>query len=179
MQPRRRANSSLIAARINEGFTAGALHRWEAPAKGVRVSTSSQLSRSMERDFRSLQVLIVEDNHDAADGLARLVRLGGHQVQVAYSGAVGLLIAQQQNPDVILLDIGLPRVDGYQVIEKLRARPETKDALIVAVTGYGQASDRQRSRDAGFDLHLVKPIQTEKLLALLRGDPSLLAENAG
>jgi len=130
-------------------------------------------------EFKALQVLVIEDNKDAADSLARLVRLGGHQVQVAYSGQVGLLLAQQQTPDVILLDIGLPRVDGYQVVEQLRSQPETEDALIIAVTGYGQASDRQRSKAAGFDLHLVKPIKTEHLLALLRGDPTLLLQNEG
>src|SRR3954454_8350293 len=87
-------------------------------------------------DFKVLQVLVIEDNKDAADSLARLVRLGGHHVQVAYSGQVGLLMAQQQPPDVVLLDIGLPRVDGYQVVERLRSRPETQDALIIAVTRY-------------------------------------------
>jgi CheY-like chemotaxis protein len=125
----------------------------------------------------SRQVLVVDDDQDSADSLGRLMRLGGHQVQVAYSGEVAILLAQQLKPDVILLDLGLPRLDGYRVVEKLRQQPGTKTALIVAVTGYGQASDRQRCKEAGFDLHLLKPIRTEKLLQLLRGDLTLLIEN--
>jgi len=128
---------------------------------------------------RTLQVLVVDDDKDGADTLALLLRLGGHQVQVAYSGEIGLLTAQQQSPDVILLDLGLPRMDGYRVIERLRQQDHTKDALIIAVTGHGLPSDRQRSKEAGFDLHLLKPVNTQKLLRLLAGDSSMLVEASG
>lgn len=124
----------------------------------------------------SLQVLVVDDNRDSADSLALLMRLGGHQVDVAYNGSVALLLAEKNKPHVVLLDIGLPRVDGYQVVEVLRQRPETKQALIVAVTGRSSNEDRQRSLEAGFDLHLVKPIEIEPLLRFLKGDPTVTIE---
>ena len=115
-----------------------------------------------------LRVLIVEDHHDSADSLARLVRLAGHEVEVAYSGHIGLLMAERRPPDVVLLDIGLPRLDGYRIAEELRSCDQTKDALIIAVTGYSNSDDIQRSKEAGFDLHLVKPISTEELLSVMR-----------
>ena len=121
-----------------------------------------------------LRVLVVDDNQDSADTLAVLLRLGGHQADIAYNGHVALLMAEKHPPDVILLDLAMPRMTGYSVAQALRQRPETKDALIIAVTGYGQDADRQKCIEAGFDLHLLKPLQTEKLLALFRGDPSLL-----
>jgi len=118
--------------------------------------------------LHTLRLRIIEDDHDSADSLARLMRLAGHAVAVAYTGHVGLLMAQRHPPDVVLLDIGLPRLDGYQVAKELRGREGTKDALIIAVTGYGNAGDVARSREAGFDLHLIKPVSTEELLAVLR-----------
>lgn len=121
------------------------------------------------------QVLVVDDSRDTADSLARLLRFAGHQVQVAFSSSDALPWARQHEPVVILLDIGMPQMDGYRVARQLRQQPETKDALIIAVTGYAQESDRQRSKDAGFDL---KPINAEKLLSFLQGDPALLLESA-
>ena len=117
----------------------------------------------------ALRLLIIEDEHDSADSLARLMRLAGHSVEVAYTGHVGLLMAQRQPPDVVLLDIGLPRLDGYRVAAELRNREQTKDALIIAITGHGNPGDVESAREAGFDLHLLKPVRTEELLAVLRG----------
>jgi CheY-like chemotaxis protein len=119
-------------------------------------------------------VLVVDDNRDAANSLAMVVRLKGHRVRQAYNGADAIAIAQEQKPDIILLDIGLPRMNGYAVVEHLRKQPETRDALIIAVTGYGQPSDRVRSKQAGFDLHWLKPIDSDLLLGLLDGDTSAL-----
>jgi CheY-like chemotaxis protein len=116
------------------------------------------------------QVLVVDDNKDAANSMAMLLKLWGHQVQIAYSGSDALALAQEQKPEVILLDIGLPRMNGYRVAEHLRQQPETKDAVIIAVTGHGQPSDRRRSKEAGINLHWLKPINSEKLLRLLDGD---------
>jgi CheY-like chemotaxis protein len=147
-----------------------AKHREEAPPMSFATVEPDKAQ------FRALKILVVEDEHDTADSLARLLRLGGHQVEVAYSGQIALLLAKRHQPDCVLLDLGLPRVDGYQVVRQLRSQPETRDALIIAVTGYGDESARQRCREAGFDLHLLKPISTEKLLALLRGDPAVLIE---
>jgi CheY-like chemotaxis protein len=139
----------------------------------MALATTSERPKAQ---FKALKILVVEDERDTADSLAMLLRLGGHQVEVAYTGQIALLLAQRHKPDVVLLDLGLPRVDGYQVVRQLRSKPETQDAFIIAVTGYGSDADRERCKAAGFDLHLLKPIVTEKLLALLRGDPALLLE---
>ena len=116
----------------------------------------------------SLSVLVVDDNHDAAEMLCELLHLLGHQASASYDGASALAIAEQQSPDVIMLDIGLPGISGLEVAARLRNLPETRSTYLIAVTGYGQSSDRQRSHDAGFDAHLVKPVDAEELTALLR-----------
>ena len=113
------------------------------------------------------RILVVDDNRDAVDALAMMLKLGGNDVEIAYEGTTALGMAQSFVPDAVVLDIGLPGMDGYEVARRLRARPETAGALIVAVTGYGQKEDRERSRAAGFDHHLVKPIESDALLMLL------------
>jgi PAS domain S-box-containing protein len=115
------------------------------------------------------RILVVDDNRDAVDALAMMLRLGGNDVEIAYEGMAALVTAQSFAPDAVVLDIGLPGIDGYEVARRLRVRPETAKALIVAVTGYGQKEDRERSRAAGFDHHLVKPIESDALLTLLGG----------
>jgi PAS domain S-box-containing protein len=115
------------------------------------------------------RILVVDDNRDAVDALAMMLKLAGNDVEVAYEGMTALAMAQSFAPDAVVLDIGLPGIDGYEVARRLRLQPETADALIVAVTGYGQKEDRERSRAAGFDHHLVKPIESDALLALLSG----------
>jgi signal transduction histidine kinase/CheY-like chemotaxis protein len=113
------------------------------------------------------RVLVVDDNIDAAHGLAMLLRLLGHAVEVAQDGATALAIAQNWLPEIVLLDIGLPGMDGYEVARRLRQQPAMHDALLVALTGYGQEEDRRRSHEAGFDQHLVKPVDTNALQELL------------
>jgi PAS domain S-box-containing protein len=115
----------------------------------------------------SLRILVVDDNQDAADTLAMLLEASGHEVLVEHSPHRALARAADAAPQVCLLDIGLPDMDGAELARRLRALPETADALLVAVTGYGQESDRARTREAGFDHHLVKPIDLAKLRALL------------
>jgi two-component system CheB/CheR fusion protein len=109
------------------------------------------------------RILVVDDNIDGADSLAVLLRLGGHEVSLAHDGPAALDMAQAFRPEVVLLDIGLPGMDGYEVAKRLRAGPPTRDAILVAVTGYGREEDRQRSREAGFDHHLVKPVSFDAL----------------
>lgn len=113
------------------------------------------------------RILVVDDNRDAVDALAMMLRLNGSDVEVAYDGQSGLATARSFRPDALVLDIGLPGMDGYEVARRLRERPETADKLIIAVTGYGQKEDRERAHAAGFDHHLVKPIESETLLRLL------------
>ncbi len=116
---------------------------------------------------RSLRVLVIEDNSDAAETLGDLLRLFGHEAEIALSGPAGLEVARSLRPDVVLCDIGLPGMDGYSVAGSLRSEPATQATRLVALTGYDRDSDRQRTRDAGFDLHLVKPVEPLELKRLL------------
>ncbi len=112
------------------------------------------------------RVLVVDDNLDAADSLALLLRVEGHEVQVCHDGPEALAAVDRFHPEVVLLDIGLPGMDGYEVARRLRGRSETEAALLVALTGYGQEEDVRRSLDAGFDHHFVKPADLAALSAL-------------
>lgn len=113
------------------------------------------------------RILVVDDNPDAVRSTAMLLTLGGYEVRTATSGTVALEIARQFRPEVALLDVGMPGMDGYEVARRLRREPTLRQVLLVALTGWGKDEDRQRSREAGFDHHLVKPVDLEQLQALL------------
>ncbi len=113
------------------------------------------------------KVLVVDDNNDAADMLTMMLQMFGHEAQAAYNGQGGLDMALEYQPDFVLLDIGLPDMNGYEVAQRLRQQPQTRDMKLIALTGYGQDSDRKRSQEAGFDHHLVKPVEPQKLQDLL------------
>ena len=112
-------------------------------------------------DFKAppRRVLIVDDNEDAANSLAMILKLGGHETASVYTAVDALQRAADFRPDVVLLDIGLPGMDGYEVAQKMRELPGLRDIRLVAVTGYGRSDDRLRARDAGFDDHLTKPVE--------------------
>lgn len=114
-----------------------------------------------------MRVLVVENEAPAAQALAQLLGAAGHTVEVAPDGFAALRAAENNHPDVVLLDIGLPGMGGWEVARKLQALPADKRPLLVAVTAYGQDEDRRRSREAGIDLHLTKPIDAEQLQQLL------------
>ena len=155
----------------SEGPGKGSEFTVRLPAARAAVSEQSEPAPKPEPlAKRSARVLVVDDNEDLARGLARLLEIHGHQVQIAYDGPAGLEKAKEWHPEFVLLDIGLPGMDGYQVAGLLRNDPDTKQAVIIAVSGYGQEEDRTRSRDAGFDHHLVKPISSGELLKVL-GNP--------
>jgi CheY-like chemotaxis protein len=116
------------------------------------------------------RVLVVDDNLDAAEGLAMLLGLRGHEVATAYDGQSAIEQARDIQPDVVLLDIGLPRIDGFEVARRLREEHPARPMLLVALTGYGQERDRLRAREAGFDHHLLKPVRLEMLEELLTVD---------
>jgi CheY-like chemotaxis protein len=118
---------------------------------------------------RGLRVLVVDDNRDSADSLALWLELAGHEVRTAYSGPETLDVAEGFQPAVVLLDIGMPGMNGYDVARRLREQPATRTALLIAMTGWGQDEDRRRSQEAGFDQHLVKPVDPENLKNLLAG----------
>lgn len=114
------------------------------------------------------RVLIVEDNEDAREMLSFLLAQDGHEVQVAHDGPSGLRAALTFRPDVGLLDLGLPGFDGYALARSIRAHDEGKQIYLVALTGYGQSEDRLRSKEAGFDDHVVKPLALNQLAQLLQ-----------
>jgi CheY-like chemotaxis protein len=109
----------------------------------------------------------VDDNADAAEMLGAFLELEGYEVVVAHSGPEALDRAFTDRPDTILMDIGMPAMDGYEVARRLRQDPALAQVVLIALTGYGQEEDRERSRQAGFDHHLAKPVQVEDLLRLL------------
>lgn len=115
----------------------------------------------------SLHVMVIDDNVDAANGLAALLRAKGHRVSVHYTAEAALRQAGVEVPQVFLVDIGLPDMDGYELAQHLRALPQVAPSTLIAVTGYGQAQDRERSKAAGFSHHLVKPVEMASLVALL------------
>jgi len=120
---------------------------------------------------RRLRILIVDDNADAADMLAALLRMAGHEVSVANHGMAALELARDFAPQVALLDIGLPEIDGFELAHRLRSLEICRDTMLIAVTGYGQPGDRRRSKAAGFAHHLVKPVALATLEALLAEPP--------
>jgi signal transduction histidine kinase/DNA-binding response OmpR family regulator len=119
----------------------------------------------------ALRVLVVDDNTDAAESLAEVLRQGGHDVRLAATGSAALALADEFRPNVILLDIGLPGMNGFEVARRLRARPSGRSASIAALTGYGREDDRRNAHEAGFDHYLVKPVDTESLRRLLATVP--------
>jgi CheY-like chemotaxis protein len=121
----------------------------------------------------SRRVLVVDDNQDAAESLALLLQIWGHEVWTAYDGPSTLALVAEYRPDIVLLDIGLPGMSGYEVVKRLRELPGEERAVLVAVTGYGQPSDRERAREAGFDHHLVKPVEPAHLQEILTAVPVL------
>ena len=124
-------------------------------------------TETIERPVHSLKVLVVDDNVDAAKSVAMLLRTIGHDSRLAHDGDGAMQAALEYVPDVVLLDIGLPIIDGYEVAKWIRQAPALKNVVLVALTGYGQESDRHRTQEAGFDQHLVKPVDFAKVQSIL------------
>ena len=117
------------------------------------------------------RLLIVDDMQDTADSLAYLMRLKGHEVRTAYDGVAAIAAAAEFRPEIVLLDIGMPKLDGYETCRQIRRQPWGKDMFLVALTGWGQDGDRRRADEAGFDRHLVKPVDPGALMTLLAALP--------
>jgi CheY-like chemotaxis protein len=113
------------------------------------------------------RILIVDDNRDAATSLGMLLELGGWETEMAYDGLSAIELGERFQPDVILMDIGLPGISGYEAAQRIRGEPWGRSVMLIAVTGWGQAEDRERTRQAGFDAHLVKPVDHAALTQLL------------
>jgi CheY-like chemotaxis protein len=133
----------------------------EAPAFQARPAAPRRLGAL------SLRVLVVDDNRDAADSLGLLLRRAGADVEVAHDGRQALSSVERFRPSVVLLDIGMPGMDGYEVARRIREQPSLSDVMLIALTGWGQDDDRRRSMSAGFDHHLTKPAEMDTLRALL------------
>jgi CheY-like chemotaxis protein len=122
-------------------------------------------------------VLIVDDLPDAVESMALALQLQGYEVRVAHDGSTALEMARQFKPSVVFLDIGMPDMDGYEVARRLRLSPETRDCVLIAATGYGREEDNQRSKQIGFNHHLVKPIDLNTLPQLI--ESLRMQQNAG
>ena len=131
------------------------------------ASATKQKTKVQHFSFEGRRLLIVEDNNDARQMLAQLVTMKGFEVTEAADGRIAMEMFSQQTPEVAVVDIGLPELNGYEVARQIRVRPNGKDVVLIALTGYGQPSDREATRAAGFDAHLVKPLDPSKLFKVL------------
>jgi CheY-like chemotaxis protein len=159
-------HGGTIAA-VSAGVGKGAeitlrLPRAAAPRAPKAVNTPSPYARP-------LRVAIIEDSLDTAESLGLLLDLLGYSVATAHSGARGIAVVREVKPDVVLCDIGLPEMDGFEVARRLKADPATASCHLVAITGYDQEEDRRRATEAGFEHHLVKPVDPDRLFELLAG----------
>lgn len=152
----------------SEGAGTGTLFRVRLPAASRPPDNSEPLLiNKVLTEGAGRRTLIVDDNQDTASGLGRLLKRRGYAIEVAYEGPAALALASEFCPVIVLLDIGLPGMDGYEVARRLRAEPCGADTLIVAISGYGQQEDRERSKAAGIDHHFVKPVDLEELRRVL------------
>jgi CheY-like chemotaxis protein/two-component sensor histidine kinase len=128
---------------------------------------SADIAIKVDQASRALRVLVVDDNDDTVLGFSMLLKAYGHEARTAQNGIAAVQFANEFRPHVILLDIGLPGLNGYEVARQIRQQPYGRDIVLIALTGYGQDSDRQTSTEAGFDHHLVKPAKFDQLLQIL------------
>jgi len=115
------------------------------------------------------RILVVDDNKDSADSLGMLLRLKGNEIRTTYDGLKAVEVAEEFHPELVLLDIGLPKLNGYDVARRIRQQKWGRDMILVALTGWGQDEDRRRSQEAGFNFHIVKPVELSALEELLSG----------
>ena len=134
------------------------------PRAPAERPATTHVARAETTGFR---ILLADDNVDFAESLSILLEAGGHEVAVTHDGMQALEVAPAFKPDLCFLDIGLPRLHGYDLARRLRELPATRDAYMVAISGWGQPEDKRRSREAGFDHHLAKPVEFERIQELL------------
>jgi len=154
-------------AAASDGVGRGSEFSVNLPAAPRPTGPSAAGTGSTPGERRASRILVVDDNVDTARGMARLLKLLGHDVRVAHTGPEAIEAARGHRPEVVLLDIGLPGMSGYEVASQLRREDCCAGTLIIAISGYGQEEDRRRSKASGFDHHLVKPIDHDALLSLL------------
>ena len=152
---------------LSGGADQGSTFEVRLPRYGVDAATTIAAAPAAVAQHGQERIMVVDDNEDAALMLGMLLEASGHAVTVAHRPLEAIALAQQAPPSVCILDIGLPDMDGYQLARRLRALPGMDSALLIAVTGYGQQNDRAKALDAGFDQHLVKPVEADRLLQLV------------
>jgi CheY-like chemotaxis protein len=155
----------------SDGVGRGSEFLVELPAAGEGADTSAAAPRAgtVPAATRPRRILVVDDNEDAADMLQHALREVGHVVEVAHDGPTALARATRFDPEVAILDIGLPVLDGYELAQRLRALPARTGRLqLIAITGYGQDADRRRAAEVGFDRHMVKPVDLDALREAIR-----------
>ncbi|ACD16640.1 PAS domain-containing hybrid sensor histidine kinase/response regulator [Paraburkholderia phytofirmans] len=156
---------SIIAS--SEGPGCGSTFTLSLPLAAALPEATGDEANAADTEVGPLRILLVDDNRDSADSLAMLLELKGHEVRIAYEGEQAVQVAPRFVPHLAVIDIAMPKMDGYETIAALRAMPELAHTLYAAMTGFGQASDRERTREAGFHAHLVKPVALELFDALL------------
>ena len=165
-----RVAGHALATHATAGEPAAANARFAAPlpvdANGAPAAARRD-ARSPRSQRAQARILVADDNRDAASSLATLLSLEGHDVRVANDGEQAVAEAERFRPDVALLDIGMPRKNGYEVAREIRVREWGREMLLVAVTGWGQSEDKRRAKEAGFDHHFTKPLDLDALSAFL------------
>jgi CheY-like chemotaxis protein len=152
----------------SEGLGRGATFTVALPkAAAPPVSSAALPSSETHKPVAAMNIVVADDNVDFAESFAAMLKLHSHQVVVAHDGRNALLTIESVQPQVAFLDVGMPELNGLDVASRIRANPEMQGIVLIAITGWGQLADRQRVQQAGFDHHLIKPIDFESALALL------------
>ncbi|MGF6789873.1 hybrid sensor histidine kinase/response regulator [Paraburkholderia sp. 35.1] len=168
---------SIVAS--SEGLGLGSTFTLSLPLASAQSDTAESGTIDAAPHVQPLRILLVDDNRDSADSLAMLLELKGHEVRIAYEGEQALHIAPRFSPHLALIDLAMPKMDGYATLAAMRARPEMSRTMYAAMTGFGHASDLDRTRHAGFHAHLVKPVEMAVLDALLVKADGRLSRSGG
>ena len=168
---------SIVAS--SEGSGLGSTFTLSLPLAPAQPDATQNSTMTAAPDVQPLRILLIDDNHDSADSLAMLLELKGHEVRIAYAGEQAVQIAPRFAPHLALIDIAMPKMDGYATLAAMRALPEMSRTMYAAMTGFGHASDLDRTREAGFHAHLVKPVEMAVLDALLAKADGRLSASEG
>jgi CheY-like chemotaxis protein len=156
---------------VSEGKGRGSAFTVRLPASYTRLEEAASPGGAGANEGPGRRVLLADDNVDFVNSLGQLLSSRGHEVRIAYDGAEAIQAAREFVPDIAFLDIGMPKVHGYDVARQLRKDAATAECMLVAVTGWGQEGDRAQAREAGFDRHLVKPVDPAEIEAILEASP--------
>jgi CheY-like chemotaxis protein len=151
----------------SDGPSPGAEFTLRLPSAELPAATGAKPDSARTPTGTRLRILVVDDNHDTADSLQMLLHVMQHEIRTAYDGLEAVRSAQAFEPDVVFLDIGLPKMSGYEVAQTLRRQQGERRPTLIAISGWGQEADRKRSQEAGFDRHLVKPVDPAEIFSLL------------